>query len=135
MTYKIEWEREPDRGARHEITGLPDPLPHPDHMRIDLRRGTAAIVGPASREEKAEWDAWKSRKRRFEEEVEELAEMIDAEQDPDRRAFLEADRAQTVKVIGIIEKGLGKKGTLGFSSEADGRCNQVQSTKTRHLRT
>ena len=33
--------------------------------------------------------------------------MIEAEQDPERLAFLEADRAQTVKVIGIIEKGMG----------------------------
>ena len=107
MTYKIEWERELDRRQRHGITGLPEPLPHPDHVRIDLRKGTAAIVGPATKEEKAEWDLWHSRKKEIEEEAEELAEMIEAEQDPERRAFLEAERAQTVKVIGIIEKGLG----------------------------
>ena len=107
MTYKIEWERELDRRARLGLTGLPEPLPHPDHVRIDLRKGTAAVVGPATREEKAEWDLWQSRKREFEEEADELAEMIEAEQDPERRAFLEADRAQTVKVIEIIEKGLG----------------------------
>ena len=107
MTYEIEWERELDRRARHGITGLPDPLRHPDHVRIDLRKGTAAIVGPATREEEAEWDLWQRRKREFEEEADELAEMIEAETDPDRRAFLEADRALTVKVIGIIEKGVG----------------------------
>ena len=108
MTYKIEWERELDRRARLGLTGLPDPLPHPDHVRIDLRKGTAAIIGPATKEEKAEWDLWHRRKREFEEEADELAEMIAGETDPDRRAFLEADRAQTVKVIGIIEKGLGR---------------------------
>jgi len=36
---------------------------------IDLREVTARIVGPATREEKAEWDKWMERKAIFEEEL------------------------------------------------------------------
>lgn len=54
MTYKPEWEPELERRARLGIGG-PEPLPHPNHVRIDLYAGTARIVGPATREEKARW--------------------------------------------------------------------------------
>ena len=80
MTFEIEWKRELDRRPRHGITGLPEPLTHPDHVRIELRKGTAAIVGPATRVEKAEWDLWHTHKREFEEEAQELSEMIEAKQ-------------------------------------------------------
>ena len=43
MTYKIEWERELDRRRRLGITGLPEPLPHPDHIVFDMQTGTAYV--------------------------------------------------------------------------------------------
>lgn len=109
MTYKIEWERELDRRARFGITDLPEPLPHPDHVVINLREGTARIVGPATKEEKAEWDMWMSRKADFEEELDELQAMLRSETDQMMRTFLESDIAQTRRVIEIIERGLAGK--------------------------
>ena len=106
MTYKVEWERELERRARLGITGLPEPLPHPDHVRIDLREGTARVIGPATREEKAEWDMWMARKADFEAEVEELEEMLEGETDPKMRQILEEDLAQSRKVVDIIDRGL-----------------------------
>lgn len=51
MTYKIEWERELE-GRKTLGSNGPAPLPHPDHVVIDMRAGTAAIRGPATKEEK-----------------------------------------------------------------------------------
>ena len=56
IAYKVDWEKELRRREVLGITDLPEPLPHPDHVHIDLRQGTARIVGPATPEEKAEWD-------------------------------------------------------------------------------
>lgn len=48
IEYKVEWERELRRRERLGITDLPGPLPHPDHVKIDLDEGTARIVGPGT---------------------------------------------------------------------------------------
>jgi hypothetical protein len=56
ITYKVEWEKELRRRERLGITDLPEPLPHPDDIIIDMNEGTARVVGPATKEEKAEYD-------------------------------------------------------------------------------
>lgn len=60
LTYKLEWERELQRRERLGITHLPEPLPHPDQVRIDVREGTVKMVGPMTPAEKAELDHWRS---------------------------------------------------------------------------
>ena len=67
MGCKIDWERELDRRAKLGITDLPEPLPHPDHVKIDMNKGTARIIGPATKEEKAEYDLWMKRRVEFRE--------------------------------------------------------------------
>jgi Family of unknown function (DUF5681) len=54
LDYKVQWDRELERRATLGILG-PEPLPHPDHVIID-RNGLASIRGPATKEEKAQWD-------------------------------------------------------------------------------
>ncbi|MCQ0970159.1 DUF5681 domain-containing protein [Paracoccus sp. TK19116] len=56
--YKDEWEHELARRKRHGITDLPDPIPHPDHVLLDMTTGTARIAGPATKEEKALYERW-----------------------------------------------------------------------------
>jgi len=56
LDYKDAWEIELARRARLGITHLREPLPHPDHVIIDMRQGTACIAGPATREDKAIYD-------------------------------------------------------------------------------
>ncbi|MCQ0970137.1 DUF5681 domain-containing protein [Paracoccus sp. TK19116] len=58
VNYKDEWEHELARRTRHGITDLPDPIPHPDHVLLDMTTGTARIAGPATREEKARYERW-----------------------------------------------------------------------------
>ena len=106
MTYKIEWERELDRRDRLGITDLPDPLPHPDHVVIDMNKGTAYLVGPTTREEQAELRHWQERREDFLEELSWIEERLETEADPQMRKILENDAAETRKVLKIIDTAL-----------------------------
>lgn len=108
IDYKIEWDRELARRERFGITDAPPPLPHPDHVVIDLRAGTARIVGPATREEQAEYEKWIERRQMFEEELEEFQQILEDATEESEIAFLRAEIAQTEKVLRIIRRGLGE---------------------------
>lgn len=91
-----------DRCSPKQFSGL---CRYPDHVVIDIRKGTAAIRGPATREEKAFWDQLIARKADFEQELRELeAELSDAADD--HRAIIETEIERTKRVIQII--GMGK---------------------------
>jgi hypothetical protein len=108
IDYKIEWDRELARRKRFGITDAPPPLPHPDHVVIDIRAGTARIIGPATREELAEQEKWIERRQMFEEELEDFQQMLDDATEESEVAFLKAEIAQTEKVLRIIRRGLGE---------------------------
>lgn len=110
ITYKLEWEKELDRRARLGITHLPPPLPHPDHVVIDMRAGTALIRGPATKEEKALWDEWIARRADFEAEREELLSML-ADPECEDRVVIEAELESTEKVLAILRRVMVKTAT------------------------
>ena len=110
MQYKVDWERELDRRARLGIVGERDPLPHPDHIKIDLNAGTARIVGPSTKEDKATWDMWIARKADFEEELVEFEAMLDVDTDDEQRRFLEAEIARNRTIIDFL--GRAERGEL-----------------------
>lgn len=83
LDYKIAWDRELARRDAIGVTDLPPPLPHPDHVLVDVRNGTVRIAGPATKEEKAEWDAVLSEKAVLEDSVARLIEDNETETDPD----------------------------------------------------
>jgi len=56
---------------------IPDPLPHPEHVVINPRTGEAKVIGPASREEKMEWDLWFTRKFYWQELREDLVKILE----------------------------------------------------------
>lgn len=102
LTYKIEWDRELERRRELGITDLPDPLPHPDHIVLDLHAGTIRVTGPSTKEEKALWDLIKGRRQDFEEELRELEHLANDPNYPHRDIVLK-DLEHTKKVLGIIE--------------------------------
>lgn len=83
IDYKVAWERELARREALGVTDLPPPLPHPDHVVIDARNGTVRFAGPATKEEKAEWDAILGEKAVLEESVAALVAANETETDPD----------------------------------------------------
>ncbi|MGD9714450.1 MAG: DUF5681 domain-containing protein [Thermomicrobiales bacterium] len=68
LTYKMKWTEEIERCQR---AGRPDPqpLPHPDDVILDFRKGTVAIRGPMTKEEKEVWDDRLERRTEAQKEV------------------------------------------------------------------
>ena len=106
IEYKVEWDKELARRARLGVDG-PEPLPHPDHIEIDMREGRVLIKGPMTREEKAHWDWMRDRKAEFEEEIAQLRQDLEDERNHPHRTMIEADIAQSEKVLAIIRNVIG----------------------------
>ena len=102
--YKVEWERELRRRENLGITGLPEPLPHPDHVEIDFELGTAKIIGPRTKEEKAELDEVIANKHLL---VDELKDLYDARAGataPKELRRLDREIEKLMEFIGFINR-------------------------------
>lgn len=110
MDYKIEWDEELRRRVRLGITDLPDPLPHPDQVKIDMNTGTAWVEGPMTKDEQAELQEWVQKRDEFLEEVEFVRGELEAAEDDNYRAFLEDDLARSKKIVDVIQKVLDASG-------------------------
>ena len=64
LKYKLNWDRELERRQALGITA-PDPIPHPDHIRIDARNWQHQMHGPMTREEQAELETWRRYRKVF----------------------------------------------------------------------
>ncbi len=82
----------------------PEPLPHPDDVKIDMQTGKAWIAGPSTKEEKAELDRWRQRRAEFEAELEDQNAAFDAADDVQIRQLILADIRQTAKILTMLEK-------------------------------
>ena len=71
-----------------------------------MRANTAHIRGPATEEEKAEWDMWMDRRQMFEQELTELRELNN---DPDypHKNVVREEIERTEKVLEIIRSVVG----------------------------
>ena len=88
LTYKIEWEKELRRRAEAGIETMDEPIPHPDHIKIDFRTGEVRIVGPMTKEEKKELDYWRKKLPDLRSNIDDLREALVHETDPDEIADL-----------------------------------------------
>lgn len=110
IEYKVEWERELQRREALGITNLPQPLPHPDQVIIDMNAGTARVRGPMTKEDRQELEDWKKRRDDWIAELQDIEEHLRSEADPDIRKLLEDDKAQAEKLLAIIDPMLEKIG-------------------------
>ncbi|SLN68235.1 hypothetical protein ROA7450_03649 [Roseovarius albus] len=102
MDYKIEWDQELERRKRLGITDLPDPVPHPDHVKIDLNTGEARVEGPWTREEKAELDMWLAKRDEWELALAELHEDLRSEESEGIREIICGDIKHAERILSII---------------------------------
>ena len=72
-----------------------------------VQSGTVRIIGPATKEEKAELDKWLERKVIFEEELEEFRLELDKATSKADKVRLVQEIDQTCDVLKIIEKAIG----------------------------
>ena len=68
LEYKQKWTAELERRRLHDII-LPDPMPHPDDIIIDMRSGDVRMEGPLDDREKRAWDERLARRAEAQAEV------------------------------------------------------------------
>ncbi|PWE28761.1 hypothetical protein DDZ14_18825 [Maritimibacter sp. 55A14] len=106
MDYKINWDEELDRRARLGITDLPDPVPHPDHVKIDMNTGQAWVAGPMTKEEVAELEMWRAKRVEWQVQVTELRADLEVEEDQGIRQIIRDEITHTEQVLAIIDRAL-----------------------------
>ena len=105
VDYKIDWSREIERCKRLGLP-VPDPIPHPDHIEVDVRRGLIRINGPLSEKEKRNWDWLQARKADFLEEREDIEALLAGKHRKGVEDMLRADIARTDDLLAIIDRAL-----------------------------
>lgn len=97
IEYKVEWEKEL---RRREVLGIdgPEPLPHPDHIVVDMRTGEVEFKGPLTKEEKVLWDRARDIKDDCDYEIARLSKKL--KRDPQNTVLQkELEREQRVRAI------------------------------------
>ncbi|WP_319824072.1 DUF5681 domain-containing protein [Thalassovita sp.] len=106
--YKAYWEQELERRQRLRLTDLPDPLPHPDQVRIDMFTGEVRVVGPITEDEQGKLICLQERLLSFEEERDWLRETLNATTDGGMRDFLREDLDRNDRILSIIRTGIDR---------------------------
>ena len=103
IDYKHSWEEEIERC---KLIGIkpPEPVPHPDHIKIDLSTGKILITGPFTREEKVKWDKLKKRKASAIKAIITYEEDLRDPRNEKYREFIESEIASEKSIIEIISK-------------------------------
>ena len=104
VSYKRRWDDELTRRRVLGITHLPDPIPHPDHVKIDFKRGGARFTGPLTKEDKAERDEIIRRKPEFETVLVDLEHKVATEDDMALVATYEEDIVATKRLVELIRR-------------------------------
>ena len=110
INYKIEWDEELQRRKALGITALPDPLPHPDQVSIDMNTGMARVQGPMTKEDLAQLEHWTKRRDDWAGEVSALTEDVSSETDEGIRKIMQTDLDHAKKMVETIEMALEKIG-------------------------
>lgn len=110
IEYKVEWDKELLRRERLGITDLPEPLPHPDHVEIDFIEGTARVICPSTKEEKAAVDDLIAKKHLLIKELGETRDAMEATDDPKERRRLQKLWDEQLQLIGFINRLSPKTG-------------------------
>ena len=107
MEYKFGWGKELERRKELGITG-PEPLPHPDHIVIDMKTDRVIIKGPMTKEEKVEWDRLRERLKECDLEIEYLTAMLKDPKRKSNRQSIQEDILREMRVRDIIFKLIGE---------------------------
>jgi Family of unknown function (DUF5681) len=102
--YKRRWDEELTRRRVLGITHLPHPIPHPDGIKIDLKRGGARFTGPLTKEDKIEREGWIAQKPELEIVLIDLEHKLATEDDPELLSIYEKDRTITQKLVDILTR-------------------------------
>lgn len=102
IEYKCNWERELYIREKRGETG-PEPIPHPDHIHVDLATGEVTFSGPVTKEEKEMWDKLRALKVQTDDEIASLERRAKRKpHDASVHERLEAERQASARIAGLI---------------------------------
>lgn len=105
IEYKANWELEIERCQRLGLE-VPEPVPHPDHVIVDLRRGEVRVVGPMTDQEKVVWDRMHQAREDSHEEIRFAKEQLATDLSPKMREIMEGDIRHAERMLEIVERGI-----------------------------
>ena len=105
IEYKVDWERELERRKALGIEA-PEPIPHPDHVIIDMATGQVRITGPMTKEEKVVWDKFRARKDECEQTIAELEDTLRRRPRHPRREIMLDEIEREKKIRAIISRAV-----------------------------
>ncbi len=105
IAYKCDWEREIEHCHRRGLP-VPQPIPHPDDIRINFNTGEIRITGPFCKEDIPKWEKLKARKRECDEAIAEYWQDFKAEKDPNIRDIIRNEINHEFRIRAIICKAL-----------------------------
>jgi hypothetical protein len=88
IEYKRGWDEELERRRQLGIR-LPDPIPHPDEIVIDMKTGRIRITGPMTKEEKVKWDRMYARVEECDRAIDEYTKEMKLRKNKRYRQFFE----------------------------------------------
>ncbi len=116
IQYKIDWDEELERRAKLGITGLPEPLPHPDDIIIDTKTSQVRIKGPITKEDKAEWDRMWDRVEECDRSIREWTGDLKLRKNRQIRKFIDDEIAFEKRIRAIIVNAIGEPKRRGPKS-------------------
>jgi hypothetical protein len=131
IQYKTDWEIELAERKAKGILGRPDPVPHPDHIEIDLVTGTVKILGPMTPEQKKEYDEIQIKRQQWSEKLAaiyaEVREILQKKRDKRynqeklsaRMRKLALDEEVLLKNLRLTERGYLYSGQGWSETESD----------------
>ena len=102
IEYKTQWEREIERAKKLGME-VPNPIPHPDHIIINLKTAQVEIRGPMTKEEKVKWDRARQLRKDLVAEIA-MVEQELAEQPTDE--FLQSELRSNQKLLTFMDAKL-----------------------------
>ncbi len=107
IKYKRDWDQELEQRRKLGVQ-LPDPIPHPDDVIIDMRTGQVRIIGPMTKEDKARWDRMWDCVEACDEAIAVYSNDLKLRENKPYRQSIEDEIAYEKRIRAIIVDGIGE---------------------------
>lgn len=105
IDYKVNWERAIEEAEQRGLP-VPEPIPHPDDIVVDLNTGQARVHGPWTKEEKLVWDKQLQRRSEAQDEVTQAMAEHRKARSPAKKAMWLQEAHFEQKIFDIINDNL-----------------------------
>ena len=116
--YQQKWTAELERRRKLDITDLPDPVPHPEDIIIDMRTGHVRTEGPLDEREKRFYDERIARRNEAQAEVNQFAQRHRKTRSEKWKRLWQDEWHFEQRIFDIINDSLPKR----YKAKLENRC-------------